>query len=128
MKWTFLKRRSEVQKLDIQVSPVSGTCFDPSNSNNSKRQNEQTPVDVGSTSNEQDEVSKNSQSTLQAVPAPIQEQLGEQNPIDTGSTLQENEQKRIDMVLAEIQIILTERPPIAGIKHGNAALPASEKG
>ena len=34
MKWTLLKGRSEFQKLEIQVSPVSGTCFDQSSSNN----------------------------------------------------------------------------------------------
>lgn len=102
MKWTFLKRRSEVQKLEIQVSPVSGTCFDPSN---------------------------HSQSTLRAVPSPIQEELGEQKPVDPGSTLQQNEWKRIDMVLSEIQTILKDRPlPLqkCGTRQGNAALPVSE--
>jgi hypothetical protein len=90
-----------------------------------EQQNEQTPVDVGSTSHEQDEVSKNGQSTLQRVPAPIQEEFEEQNRVDPGSFLQQNEQKRIDMVLSEIQIILTERPPIqkAGTRQGSAALP-----
>jgi hypothetical protein len=95
-----------------------------------EQQDEQKPVDVGSTSNEQDQANKNSPSTLQVGPTPIQEQSDEQRRVDPGATLQQNEQMRIDMVLSEIQIVLTERPPIqkARIKHGNAALPASERG